>query len=167
MSDGTSRDLAHGTITDASLNDVAEIADLAEQRRRDYESAQPQFWRVAADATEQHTPFIARLVEDPSVVSLVARDGERFAGYLFANLVEAPPVLAPGGPSGFIDDFSVALPTDWPVVGSGLLHEARQRLVGMGATQVVAVCGHHDTAKMNVLRACGLAQASEWLVAPL
>ena len=155
------------SITPASPTDVDDIAMLAAARRQAYERAQPLFWKVAPDAVEQHTAFLASLVGDEQVVSLVARDAHRLRGYLFGRLVAPPPVYAPGGPSGFVDAFAGADAADWPVVGAGLLAAARERLAALGAVQVVVVCGHHDDAKLGALEASGLSRASEWLVAPI
>ncbi|MDI1290958.1 MAG: hypothetical protein PSX37_13535, partial [bacterium] len=105
------------SILEASSVDVEAIATLADVRRHDYQRAQPQFWRAADGALAQHTPFLASLVADPAVISLVARRSDRLLGYLFASVMDAPPVYAPGGPTGFIDDFVVGSPSDWETVG--------------------------------------------------
>lgn len=154
-------------IEDASVSDVPGIAALAAARRRDYEQAQPLFWKVADDDVEQHQPFLESLIGKPDVVALVARSGSGLLGYVIASLAQAPPVYAPGGPSGFIDDFAVADPSDWSTVGRDLLTAARSRVARLGATQLVVVCGHHDRPKLEALLASGLTRASEWLVAPL
>lgn len=155
------------SIVAAAPGDVEDMGSLASARRQQYEQAQPQFWKAAPDAVEQHTLFLASLIGNDQVVSLVARDGDRLLGFVFGSLVASPPVYAPGGPSGFIDDFAVADAADWSTVGSALLAAARERLAELGAVQVVVVCGHHDEAKMDTLLASGLSRASEWLVAPV
>jgi GNAT superfamily N-acetyltransferase len=155
------------SVVAAAATDVEDIASLAAARRQEYEQAQPQFWKAAPDAAEQHTPFLASLIGNDQVVALVARNGDRLLGFVFGSLVASPPVYAPGGPSGFIDDFAVADTADWSSVGAALLASARERLAGLGAVQVVVVCGHHDEAKMSALLASGLSRASEWLVAPV
>jgi GNAT superfamily N-acetyltransferase len=157
---------ADHAVTEAVPGDVDDIASLASVRRQQYEQAQPQFWKQAPDAVEQHARYLASLVGDDHAVSLVARDGDRLLGFVSGSLVEPPPVYAPGGPSGFIDDFVVADDADWSTVGTALLAAARERLAERGAAQVVVVCGHHDEAKMSALVASGLSRASEWLVAP-
>ena len=154
-------------LMEATLDDIADIAVLAAERREAYEAAQPQFWRRAADAVEQHLPWLRKQVEDPDVVSLVIRSGEALDGFVFASVVGAPPVYDPGGPTGVVDDFAVADPSLWPSVGRDLLAEVRQRLLTQGVAQVVVVCGHHDHAKRAALLAAGLTVASEWLVGPL
>lgn len=154
-------------VTPATLDDVQEIAALAQQRRLAYQEAQPQFWKVAPDAVEQHTPYLSQLLAREETVAFVARDRDQFLGYVLGTLVPAPPVYAPGGPSGFIDDFAVADPDTWDTIGAALLTAARDELALRGAAQIVVVCGHHDTPKMNALLTAGLTRASEWLVAPV
>ena len=154
-------------IADATADDVACIAQMAATRRAEYEVAQPRFWRAAEDALERHRSYLAAQVQDEHVISLVARSKARLDGFLFATIVETPPVYDPGGLTGFVDDFAVASPDLWDEVGSALLTETRQRLDARGASQVVVVCGHHDTPKLRALLASGLDRASEWLVGPV
>ena len=154
-------------LTDATPDDVADIAALAALRREADEAAQPQFWRQAADAVDRHLPWLRTQVEDPAVVALVARSAGSLDGFLFASVVGAPPVYDPGGPTGVVDDFAVADPSLWPTVGRDLLAAAKQRLRARGVAQVVVVCGHHDEAKRAALLTAGLTVASEWLVGPL
>lgn len=150
----------------ATVDDVDGMAELAEVRRRDYEKAQPQFWKVAPDAVTHHTAYLKDLLTRDDTVSFVAHEDGRLLGYVFGTLVAAPPVYAPGGPSGFIDDFTVADPDTWDTVGAALLTAARRALNDLGAAQIVVVAGHHDQAKLNALTQAGLSRASEWLVAP-
>lgn len=154
-------------LRDATLDDVAAIAAMAALRRQDYEVAQPQFWRRAADATEKHVPWLRTQSEDPDTITLVARAAESLDGFVFSSVVSAPPVYDPGGPTGVVDDFAVADSSLWPTVGRDLLVEVGERLLARGVAQIVVVCGHHDEAKRLVLLASGLTVASEWLVAPL
>lgn len=155
-------------IRDARVEDVRAVVSLAHRRRLAYAAARPQFWRLAHDAVEQHTPFVRALIEDDSVEALVATgDREVLLGYLFASLVSAPPVYDPGGPSGYIDDYAVAAPGLWGTIGAGLLDEAKARLRARGAAQVVVVTGYHDRPKRQALIDAGLTVASEWFVGPL
>ncbi len=155
-------------ISDATDSDVEAIAALAETRRVDYERAQPQFWRRSVDAVEVHRPWLAEMVRDPDVVSLVALDGDRgLAGYAFGTVVAAPPVYAPGGPTGLIDDFQVADTGEWSTLGVELLAAARERLAALGVVQIVVVCGRHDQPKREALGTAGLSIASEWYVQPI
>jgi hypothetical protein len=150
-------------IRDATDPDVEQIAALAETRREDYEQAQPQFWRRAENAVGIHRPWLAEMVRDPDVVSLVALDGDRgLAGYAFGTVASSPPVYAPGGPTGLIDDFQIADPAEWGGLGVQLLVAARERLAARGVAQIVVVCGRHDQPKREALALAGLSVASEW-----
>jgi hypothetical protein len=154
-------------VTDATPDDVADIAALADVRREAYEAAQPQFWRRAPDAVDRHVPWLRAQVEDPDVISLVVRSAGSLDGFALASVVGPPPVYDPGGPTGVVDDFAVADPSSWPTVGRDLLAEVRRRLLARGAAQVVVVCGRHDAAKREALLAAGLTVASEWFVGPV
>jgi hypothetical protein len=167
-------------IREAAPEDVPVLAELAARRRTEYASVQPQFWRQASDALEQHRLFLATQVEDADVIALVAavstdsassttgpeRSG-RIDGFVIATVTAAPPVYDPGGPTGVIDDFTVSDPHLWSTVGRDLLAAAMHRLSVRGTSQVVVVCGDHDEPKLAALRAAGLTTASQWLVAPL
>jgi len=155
-------------IRDATSADVDAIAELAEGRRADYEMAHPQFWRRAVDAVEIHRPWLATMVSDADVVSLVASgiDGE-LAGYAFATVVPSPPVYDPGGTTGLVDDFQLADPDRWSTLGAELLAAVRELLAARGVVQIVVVCGQHDDAKRAALTAAGLSVASEWYVQPV
>jgi hypothetical protein len=155
-------------IREATDSDIDSIAALAAARRTDYERAQPQFWRRAANAVEVHRPWLAEMVRDPDVVSLVGAGGEHgVGGYVFGTVAPSPPVYAPGGPTGLIDDFSVAAPSLWDTLGVDLLVAARERLATRGIAQIVVVCGAHDEPKRIALVAAGMSLASEWYVQPV
>ena len=154
-------------IDEAQGSDLADIAALAQARRLAYQAVQPQFWQVADDAVARHTAYLAALIDDPDVVTLVARSGRHVQGFAVASLAAAPPVYRPGGPTAFVDDFAVAEEHLWQTAGRALLHAVRERMAQRGAAQIVVVCGHHDQAKMSALLASGLRCATEWLVAPV
>jgi ribosomal protein S18 acetylase RimI-like enzyme len=149
-------------------SDLAAVAALAQQRRRQYESFQPQFWRVAEDAVAVHTPFLEQMTLEDDAVALVAEGGvDDICGFVIGRLVPPPPVYDPGGPSGFIDDFAVAQDDQWPTVGRDLMQHAAEALRQRGAVQLVVVCGHLDEAKRATLTAAGLSLAAEWYVSSL
>jgi hypothetical protein len=155
-------------IRDAEPADLDAIATLADERRVDYERAQPLFWKRADDALTQHRSWLTHLLASDEVISLAAVDAaEELIGFLFATLVPAPPVYAPGGPTGLIDDFAVAASDLWATTGVELLDAARAELQARGAAQVVVVCGAHDEPKRTTLASAGLGVASEWFVGTL
>lgn len=46
-------------IRPATADDLDEVLKLAADRRRQYESYQPRFWRPAADAADRQRPYLA------------------------------------------------------------------------------------------------------------
>ncbi len=153
-------------IRDATSADVAAISGLASERRRVYEQYEPRFWRIAKNADEMHPAWIAWLVGEDSVVSLVAEDGDgAFAGFVIATVGPAPPVYDPGGLTATIDDYAVVGDT-WDSTGRALLDAVTERVRQRGAAQVIVVCGHRDEAKRSALQHAGLSLASEWYTGP-
>lgn len=158
---------AQVTIRPAVASDLDRLLQLGEARRRQYAEYQPVFWRPATDATDKQRPYLAKLIEDNAVITVVADTGGTLAGFAVGTIVAAPPVYDPGGPTCVIDDFAVAFPEQWPTVGVDLLGALRRAARERGAAQVVVVCGHLDGPKRTALEHSGLSIASEWWVAPL
>lgn len=154
-------------IRAAEPDDVVAMGRLADRKRRQYAAYQPVFWRLAPSARTHHERFLARLVADPEVLSLVATLDEDVHGFVVGRLVDAAPVYDPGGPSVYVDDFVVSREAEWATVGAALLRSVRQLGVDRGAAQVVVVSGALDTAKRRLLADADLEVASEWWVAPL
>ena len=159
--------MSEWTIRPASADDLEPMLALADERRPEYASFQPIFWRPAPDAAAHQRSYFMKLILDPAVITLVAISDEKLVGFVIGHLVQAPAVYAPGGPTCTVDDFTVNHPSSWRTIGVDLVSavkvEARQR----GAAQIVVVCGHLDEAKRAALDCCRLAIASEWWVAPL
>lgn len=152
----------------ATNEDIPSLVELSDQRRQQYAQYQPVFWRPAADAREQHEPFLPSLLTRDNVIALVhERADGAVDGFVIATLVPAPPVYDPGGQTCGIDDFCLAEPADWAITGKRLLADAMAEAKARGASQVVVVCGHLDQPKRAILAAAGLAIASEWYVRPL
>src|ERR1700676_5053020 len=98
-------------VRKASHDDVACMVELAAQKRTEYQSYQPVFWRRAADAKAKHKRFFEYLMGRDNVIMLVHDDGGTIDGFVIASLVPAPPVYDPGGATCLIDDFTVAKST--------------------------------------------------------
>jgi hypothetical protein len=154
-------------IRAADQDDVTEMVVLADLRRKQYSRYQPQFWRPAADAADQHRPYLASLVASDDVITLVSAEGGHLTGFLIATLTPAPPVYDPGGLTCLIDDFAVASAEKWLTTGVGLLLAGLAAAAARGAVQAVVLTGHLDQAKREALRSCGLEVASEWWVTHL
>lgn len=153
-------------IRPATTDDVGAIAKMASRRREQYAAYQPVFWRIAANAEEKHRPYLAKLVADPSVITLVGEESGTVTGFVIAMIVGAPGVYDPGGHTCQIDDFVVA-PGRWDSTGRKLLAAATAEAAERGAVQAVVVTAHLDEPKREALRASGLSIASEWWVTPL
>lgn len=150
-------------IRPAIVGDVDAIAAMASARRNQYALYQPVFWAPAPNAEELHKPYLAKLVSDDNVISLVAEESGTLTGFIIAMITGAPPVYDPGGRTCQIDDFAVA-PGRWDSTGRQLLTSALERAADRGAVQAVVVTAHLDVDKREALRACGLSIASEWWV---
>lgn len=154
-------------IRPAAAGDVDAVVLLAGARRVGYASYQPVFWRTAADAEARHRPYLAGLIEDPAVISLVAVAEHAVVGFAIATLAPPPAVYDPGGLTCLVDDLTVADAGDWPTLGRDLLRAVSRAAAERCAAQIVVVTAALDEAKRAVLAASGLSVASEWWVGPL
>ena len=150
-------------VRHAVAADVDAMTAMAEARRQQYADYQPVFWRPASGAAAGHRRYLAKLVDDPDVITLVSEDSGTFTGFLIATITGAPPVYDPGGRTCQIDDFAVASGR-WATTGVRLLRSAIDHAAERGAVQAVVVTAHLDEPKREALRACGLSIASEWWV---
>ena len=147
--------------------DIPRMVAIAETKRVAYEGYAPVFWRKAPDASPKHERYVQSLLTGTDVIAFVAQVGDSLAGFAIGALTTAPPVYNPGGPVCIVDDFAVASPEEWRVVGGALLaamsHEAQAR----GAVLMVVVCAQRDQTKRALLQEAGCSVASEWHVKPL
>ena len=151
----------------ATQDDVGVIADLIQEKRLQYENYQPIFWRVAPSARDNHIGFLAKVLANERTIALVWEETSGTVdGFIIANIIAAPPVYEPGGPTCMVDDYWVRGGGGrWETIGQALLDAVCVRARSeFGAAQVLVVCGHHDTAKRTMLREQGLEIASEWYV---
>ncbi len=150
----------------ATPDDVNVIADLIQEKRLQYEHYHPIFWRVAPSARDNHLGFLAKVLANERTIALVWEDTPGTVdGFIIANIIAAPPVYEPGGPTCMVDDYWVRRGERWETIGQALLDAVCGRARSeFGAAQVLVVCGHQDTAKRTMLREQGLEIASEWYV---
>lgn len=153
------------SIRKARLADVPMMVALSEQRRLQYQSYQPLFWRKAADSREKQSPFLAQQLSRENVIALVHQRAEIIDGFVLATLVPSPPVYD-AGLTCVIDDYCV-LDDDWDETGKPLLDVVTELVKERGAVQTVVVCGHLDEAKRAMLLTAGHTIASEWWVKPI
>lgn len=150
-------------VRHAVAADVDAMTAMASARRSQYAEYQPVFWRPAANAEQLHRPYLARLIDDQEVITLVSEDSGLVTGFVIAAVGDAPGVYDPGGRTCQIDDFAVAAGR-WATTGVHLLRSAIEYAAGRGAVQAVVVTAHLDQPRREALRSCGLCMASEWWV---
>lgn len=92
------------------------ITQLASARRKRYAEYQPVFWRPTEDADQVHRPYLAQLVQDHDVITLVSEDAGLITGFLIATIGKAPQVYDADGLTCMIDDFIVT-PDPWATTG--------------------------------------------------
>lgn len=154
------------TIRPATVADLDAAVALCDAKRAQYAGYQPVFHRVAAGAGANQRKFMEGNLGRPESLLLVAEDGG-IAGFLWARLVDAPPVYDPGGKVILVDDFVVRSPADWDTAGRALLAEAVRWGRGFGAVLLNVICGPKDLAKRGLLTSTEMTVATEWFVKPL
>ena len=75
--------------------DVDAMTAMASLRRSQYARYQPVFWHPAADAEQVQRPYLARLIQDQDVITLVSEESGAVTGFLIAQLAGAPPSTIP------------------------------------------------------------------------
>jgi hypothetical protein len=150
-------------VRPAVQSDLDAMTAMATDRRSRYAKYQPVFWRPASDAEQVHRPYLAELIDDQEVITLVSDDSSRVVGFLIATIGDAPAVYDPGGQTCMVDDFVVAAGR-WATTGVLLLRSAIEHAARRRAIQAVVVTGHLDQDKREALKTCGLSIASEWWV---
>ena len=154
------------TLRKAEPSDVAAVVKLSEQKRVQYASYQPVFWRKADDSAEKQQAFLAHLLERDDVIGLVYERDGAVEGFIIGSLVPAPPVYDPGGLTCSVDDFVVA-EGEWRNVGERLLGAVATAARARGAAQMVVVSAQLDAEKRDMLSSLAYTVASEWWVKPL
>ena len=148
------------SIRTATASDVPRILEIGEQKREQYETFSPVFWRKASTPRETFGPFITSQVESETNIALVSETNGDVSGYLIAqcrNLAD-----------GYVDDYATANPiTDWPTVGASLLTEAVRQAGARDVTAFTIVTGHADAPKRAAVESLGFHLGKNWLVKPL
>ncbi len=153
----------HISIHQAKAADIENMVILSYAKRRDYEKAQPQFWRYAEGAEVSQTEWFQELLNKDDHIFLVAKSQSQVIGFIIGRIVIPPEVYNPGL-TLMVDDFCVSHSSQWSTVGSKLLTELKRRAQEKGAQQVLVVCGAHDQPKRHFLQGLSLTAASEWYV---
>lgn len=135
--------------------DVPRVLELGEQKRRQYATYSPVFWRVSPLPRETFALFMQGQVGDAQNVALAHEQAGRVDGFVLTN------------GRGTIDDFAVSAPELWPTLGADLLLAAGAAAQGRGIKSLLVVCGHGDKPERAMLAAKGLALATDWYVKPI
>jgi hypothetical protein len=152
-------------VSKALESNLASMVKLSYKKRREYENAQPRFWRWAGESGEKiQAEWFSNLLKDDKYIILSAKMDDEVVGFIIGRLVPAPEVYDPGGLTIIIDDFCVLRENMWPTVGVCLIHEIKRQAKDKSTTQVVVVSGDHDKSKCNFLEKLGLTVASKWYV---
>ena len=154
-------------VRKALSSDVTKMVSLSHDKRRMYEKVQPQFWRYAHGAEKAQADWFQELLLNDDYVLLVAETKSSLSGFIIGNIIKAPEVYDPGGLTLMIDDFCVVSEDEWNTVGTSLVEYLKNEVKDRGVSQVLVVCGAHDTKKKEFLGQSGLSIASEWFVAPV
>lgn len=151
----------------ASESDIPAMVLLSYEKRRNYEQAQPQFWKYAEKAEEIQTEWFMELMKKDDYILLVAHMNNDMYGFIIGRIMPAPEVYDPGGLTLMIDDFCVKDPALWQDVGTLLIDEIKALTKPKRAAQILVVCGVHDKPKGEFLKELGLNVASEWYVSSI
>jgi len=155
------------SIRPGTLDDVTAMVSLSYQKRRDYEKAQPQFWKYAEHAEETQSKWFKELLKQDDCLVLVTEENHEVVGFIIGHIIKAPEVYNPGGLTLMIDDFCVKTPQLWNTVGKQLISEIKRLAKDKNASQILTVCGAHDGPKQKLLKNLGLTVASQWYVGNL
>jgi hypothetical protein len=150
------------TIRTATSSDIAAMVNLSASKRKDYEKAQPIFWKMADNADTSQANWFHKLLSSPECILLVAEDNLDINGFIIGKLMNAPEVYNPGGLTLMIDDFCVSSADLWETVGTELVNHIIEIAKTKDAAQILVVCGQHDEAKRVFLKKKNLNVASEW-----
>lgn len=148
----------------AELSDIPAMVSLSAEKRGNYEQAQPLFWKGAKNADALQKEWFSTLLNKDEYILLVAEEANNITGFIIGQIIQAPDVYDPGGLTLMIDDFCVNSPDLWITTGKELLESVEITSRQKGATQIVAVCGHHDKAKKKFFNTYHFSIASEWYV---
>lgn len=151
-------------IRRAFETDIDAMVFLSYKKRREYEKIHPQFWRYAEGAEKGQNEWFKKLLTKDDSILLVAELEGKIIGFIIGSIMKSPDVYNPGGLTVLVDDFCIASPMLWKVIGSRLLLELKQLSKKKSVAQILVVCGRHDEPKRSFLKRFGLRTASEWYV---
>ncbi len=110
----------------ATVEDVSAMVALSYEKRRNYEKAQPQFWKYAEGAEEAQSKWFKELLERDDNILLVVELNHEITGFIIGRIMKAPEVYDSGGLTLMIDDFCVSDLSSWETVGNQLIVELKK-----------------------------------------
>lgn len=150
-------------IQKAKKSDISWMVSLSHSKRESYSKIEKQFWKMAKNSDEIQTKWFEELLERQDIIALVA---ENQKGFVIGKIIN-PPEVYDAGLTLMIDDFCVADESLWNSVGKDLIDEIKKLTKIKMVSQILVVCGAHDSHKKSLLKQIGLATASEWHVGDL
>lgn len=150
-------------IRECGVEDINSMVALSHQKRLLYEKVEPQFWRYAKGAEDVQSGWFEELLKKDDYILLLAELKEDVVGFIIGQIIKAPEVYAPPGPTLMVDDFCVS-PTLWNDVGTQLLNKIKLLAKIKGARQIAVVSGVHDQFKREFLKNQGLRVVTEWYI---
>lgn len=135
--------------------DVPRVLELGEQKRSEYQAYSPVFWRMSSLPRETFGPYLKSQIENPQNTALAHEQDGKVDGFVLMNA------------RGTIDDYAVAAPGLWPMIGADLLRATGDAAHKKGIQSLLVVCGAGDIPKRRMLAAQGLTLATDWYVKPL
>ena len=163
---GQARDNRPVSVRPSQVDDVPQMVEMIERRRRRYQIYKPVFWRKAAHSGEASRTWFASMITK-GVIAFTAVENGKVAGFVFANETPEPPVVDPGGVTVTLDDYCVVDESRWPDVGRALLEAVKDAGRVKGWRQIVVISAEKDLQKSEFLKASGLSIASTWWTTPL
>lgn len=146
-------------IRKALKSDISWMVSLSHNKRKSYAEAQKQFWKMAKDSDKIQTKWF----EQKNAIALVVDNKE---GFVIGKVV-TPPEVYDAGLTLMIDDFCVSDESLWSSTGKDLIDEIKKLAKTQMVSQILVVCGAHDSHKKSLLKQVGLATTSEWYVGGL
>lgn len=149
-------------IRPANEDDLPWIMSLCELGRIQKNTLHPIDYQNPADYCRRRQAELAKLLANPQSICLIRDRYSEPIAFLIAQMLNAPPVYAPGGPVCFVDEFEVVRPQDLAVSGSQLLEECRRIARQRGAVlqRVISTAGDLD--REEFLLSAGFTIASTW-----
>ena len=152
----------------AGLDDLERLLDLEAERRKRYETYQPEFWADADNSRDSQRGYFKMLLTSNERKALirVAEEGGQLMSFAIGYIDIGPPVYKPQRVC-FVDDFAIAPSASWDVHGRAALEAVEEEAKRLGATLTNVVCAEKDIHKREFLRRRALSIASEWWVGPI